>query len=289
MLTRFVQKTGWPLLVCGVLALTGCATANPFPVTGGEQENAVIDAHAGLSFLVNNGNSVYVRSVNGVKVGENFSSVMLPPEKYTLDVVCESASMGLYGEAKLTIAALAGHHYELDFDSGPGGKQCQPYVYDSTGGHGPYSETAHLPLSKEETAKWDRLRSSPRAGHAVVDWIPRSQSDDDWLQMIEVESWTTLMFPGTADAFFQQQVANARKTCADTQVTVNSESADEVTYEFEVPASCSGTQVRSQFGRFLTGTFGIYHAVLISRTPVQDPDRTKWINTLQAVTIVNAN
>lgn len=284
-----IRKAGWPLMVCGVLALTGCATANPFPVTGGEQENAVVDAHAGLSFLVNNGNSVYIRSVNGVAVGENFSSVMLPPEKYTLDVVCESPSVGQYGEGKLTISVQAGRHYELDFDSAPDGKHCQPFVYDSTGGRGAYSETAHVPLSKEETANWDRLRSNPHAGHAVVDWIPRSQSDDDWLQMLEVESWTKLMFPGTADAFFQQQAANARKACADIQVTVNSESADDVTYEFETPASCSGTQVRSQFGRFLTGQFGIYHAAFISRTPVQDPDRAKWINTLHAVTIINAN
>lgn len=274
-----------------ILALAACATATPLPVTGGQQDNALVKGTAALSFMANT-SAADIEAVDGIALKSSESSALVPPGHHSFSVQCTTPALfGAmnFGKATLAFDAEAGHIYQFDSD-GPQGdsKDCAPYVYDATGGRGAYSESVNLPLSKEDAANWHRVQGGARGGHTVVDSVPRDQSGKDWQQMVEIESWTKLMFPGTADSFFQQQVANARKTCPDVRVSVSSENANDVIYGFDIPASCAGTDVRSQLGRFQTGQLGIYHATLISRVPLSDADKAKWMKLLETSTVISA-
>jgi hypothetical protein len=291
---RFASFYGLKLALASTIFLTlaACATATPFQVSGGEKDNAVVSGTSGLSFLKPNGDTASIQSVNGKPLGASESSVMLPPGHYTFSVRCFLGGNLLraasFGNQDISIDVEAGHQYQFDVDPPDGdSKECASYVYDSTDGRQAYSETAHIPLDKGEAGKWKSADGGAHAGHTVADVIPKGQNEKNWQQMFEIESWTKLMFPGTADAFFQQQVANAKKICADTAVNVILETPDDISYEFEIGAGCSGTQIRSQFGRFLTGKLGIYHAVFISHISVPEADKTKWLKSLHDTTVID--
>jgi hypothetical protein len=285
--SRFIIPIGFAIL------LGACATATPFKVSGGQQNNALIKGTAALSFLLPQKNTADIEAVNGKAIGASEASVILPPGSYTFTVHCQASGFfgsTYFGKRDLTFAVEAAHEYQFESDPPLGdSKECDPYVYDSTGARSAYSETIDIPLSVSEKNQWHSLSAGAHAGHTVVDLIPKGQSGNNWQQMIEIESWTKLMFPGTAHDFFQQQAANARKNCPNTRVNVLSESATDVTYEFETGSDCTGTDVRSQFGRFLTGKYGTYHAVFISRIQIPDTDKTKWLAALHSTSIVEKN
>lgn len=271
----------------GMLALAGCMTENSYG--GAQPDTALIRGSSPLSFLAPKGNSASIQAVNGTAVSASQAAVRLPPGHYTFSVSCMAQGLlgaNYWGKQNITFDAEAGHVYQLDAD-GPesGSDQCAPFVYDATGGRDAYDETAHIHMDGGDAKNWHSLDAGAHAGHTIADVVPRGQSSKDWQQMIEIESWLKPMYAGTADSFFQQQKTNALNSCPGTQVTVVTPTPDDVTYELQAPAGCA---VRSQVGRFLTGKYGIYHAVYISRAPLDDAATSQWLKTMQTTTVISA-
>lgn len=275
------------LLGLGTSVLAGCTTANSYG--GAQADNALIRGSSALSFLAPAGNSASIQAVNGTPLKASESAVRLPPGHYTFSVSCMASGLlgATYtGRQDIAFDAEAGRVYQFDADPPESGSsECAPYVYDATGGRDAYDETADIHLAGDDAKNWHSSSAGAHAGHTLSDVVPRGQSHDHWQQMIEIESWIKPMYAGTADSFFQKQKANALNNCPGTQVTVVTSTPDDVAYELQAPANCA---VRSQVGRFLTGKFGIYHTVFISRTPLDDVSMSQWLKTMQATTIISA-
>jgi len=286
-MTRGYRGLRLALLGLGTLALAGCTTENSYG--GAQPDNALIRGSSPLSFLAPKGNSASLQAVNGTEVKASQSAIRLPAGHYSFTVSCMASGLlgATYtGRKDLAFDVEAGHVYQLDAD-GPEGDsdQCAPFVYDATAGREAYDETADVHMDADAGKNWHSSGAHAHAGHAIADAVPRSESRDHWQQMIEIETWLKPMYAGTADSFFQQQKTNALASCPGTQVTVVSSTPDDVTYELQAPAGCA---VRSQVGRFLTGKFGIYQAVYISRAPLDDAATSQWLKTIQATTIISA-
>lgn len=274
------------LLGLGMLALAGCMTENAFG--GAQPDTALIRGSSPLSFLGPEGNSADIDAVNGTAAPSR-AAVRLPPGHYTFSVSCMAKGVlgATYpGRQDISFDVEAGHVYQLDAD-GPasGSDQCAPFVYDATGERGAYDETADIHMDGGDAKNWHSADAGAHAGHTIADVVPRGQSGKDWQQMIEIESWLKPMYAGTADSFFQQQKTNALNSCPGTQVTVVTSTPDDVAYELQAPAGCA---VRSQVGRFLTGKYGIYHAVFISRSVLDDAASSQWLKTMQATSVISA-
>lgn len=286
-MTRGYRGLRLALLGLGSLALAGCTTENSYG--GAQPDSALIRGTSPLSFLAPTANSASIEAVNGTEVKASETAVRLPPGHYSFSVSCQAHGfMGATfpGRKDLAFDVEAGHVYQLDADAPEAGmSECAPYVYDATGGRNAYDETADIHMDADAGKNWHSVNAGAHAGHAITDAVPRGETRDHWQQMIEIETWLKPMYAGTADSFFQQQKTNALASCPGTQVTVVASTPDDVTYELQAPAGCA---VRSQVGRFLTGKYGIYQAVYISRAPLDDAATSQWLKTLQAVTIISA-
>ena len=288
-------------LIIGVtLLLVACATAQPFQLSGDQQDNAlVVGDSGGLSWLPGNHNLVFIESINGKKLGASESQVLLPPDNYTFNVNCEIdmvlfGTQTYYGAQTLTFKVEAGHTYKFIADLSKNTvsgnsffakifnnekvNSCTAFAYDATGGVGPYPETVHVVNPPNDGSQW---KGSGRAygGHSVQDWIPELQDEKTWNEMLEIEYWSKLMFPQTADELFHSRIASAMKQCPGTQLTVLSESDNDISFELE-GGSCVGSPVRSQISRFMTGQYGVYEVSYLSINPISDANKSAWLQAL---------
>lgn len=294
------------LIISVTVLLVACATAQPFQVTGGQRDNALVEGDSGaLSWLPGNHNLVSIEAVNGKKMGASESQVLLPPSKYTFNLHCEiDATMfgaQFYpGDQNLTFNVEAGHVYkfiaELAHQTRSGDSfstkmyndekfnSCIAFAYDATGGAGPYPETVHVVNPSNAGSQW---KGSGRAygGHSVQDWVPELQNESNWNEMLEIEYWSKLMYPQTADELFHSRIADAKKQCPDTQLTVLSENDNDISFELE-GGSCVGSPIRSQISRFMTGQYGVYEVSYLSVNHISDIEKAAWLQALHNATTV---
>lgn len=283
-----------------LLILTACATATPYPVTGGPQANALVKGDSVMDALIPGMTVVAIESVDGKDIKGTQSSLLLPPGHYTLTVHCVTPGtnagddpISIYRD--LVFSVVAGHEYTVDgdsVDSGPEGVEveptahiavfdsieCVPYVYDSTGGRDPYSES----VTFAPPGDWSRVDDDAQAGYAYTEKVPKGQDSKDWRIMLKTESFTRPMYSGSAEDLYQDHVTDRKSKCPNLQVTVRSEKTDDVTYEFDYPSDCRATETHAEYGRFLTGTYGVYRAAVLSRDPVQAADAAAWLAALQS-------
>lgn len=294
-------------LIIGVtVLLVACATAQPFQVTGGQPDNALVEGDSGaLSWLPGNHNLVSIEAVNGKKMGASESQVLLPPGKYTFNLHCEidAAMFGAQfypGDQNLTFNVEAGHIYkfiaELAHHTRSGDSyftkmyndekvnSCSAFAYDATGGVGPYPETVHVVYPSNTGSQW---KGSGRAyaGHSIQDWVPGLQDENNWNEMLEIEYWSKLMFPQTVDELFHSRIASAMKQCPGIQLIVLSESNNDVSFELENPG-CAVNKVHTQLSRFMTGQYGLYEVSYLSVNPVSDADKSAWLQSLHGANTV---
>lgn len=290
------------VLIIGVpLLLVACATAQPFQVSGGQQVNALVEGDSGaLGWLPGNHNLVSIEAVNGKKIGASEVQVLLPPGKYTFNLHCEiDATMfgnQFYpGDQDLTFNVEAGHIYkfiaELAHHTRSGNSyftkmynnekvnSCAAFAYDATGSAGPYPETVHVVNPPNAGSQW-KASGQAYGGHSIQDWVPELQSEKYWSEMIEIEYWSKLMYPQTADELFHSRVASAMKQCPGTQMKVLSESTNQIVFELKA-STCAANKVRVQLSRFMTGEYGVYEISYLSINPLNDADRTAWLQALQ--------
>ena len=296
------------LLILSFLALliAACATATPFTTQGGAQDNALVEGDSGaLGWLPGNHNLVSIEAVNGKKIGSSESQVLLPAGKYTFNLHCEidTTMFGAEfypGDQNLTFNVDAGHVYkfiaELAHNTRSGDSfstkmynnekfnSCTAFAYDATGGAGPYPETVHVVNPLNAGTQW---KGSGRAygGHSIQDWIPELQDEKNWNEMLEIEYWSKIMFPESADQLFHTRIDSAEKQCPGTQLTVLSETNNEIYIDLESP-SCSASPVRAQLTRFMTGQYGVYEVSYLSVNPISAADRTAWLQALHNATTV---
>ncbi|MGH8306721.1 MAG: hypothetical protein ACRER0_00455 [Gammaproteobacteria bacterium] len=287
------------ILSCLALLLAACATAVPFTTAGGPQSNALVEGDSGaFGWLPGNHNLVYIEAINGKKIGASESQVLIPPGEYTFHVQCQ-IDMVLFGTQMymgaqdLTFKVEAGHIYkfiaDLSKNTKPGNSfftkmynneklnSCSSFVYDATGGAGPYPESVHA-VPPDNSLQWT-ASGRGYGGHFIQDWLPKGQSESNWSQMLEIEYWSKLMFPQTADELFHSRITSATKQCPGTQLTVLSETYNEVYFELEVP-SCTENPVRLQLSRFMTGQYGVYEVSYLSVKPISDTDKAAWLQAL---------
>lgn len=286
------------LTVVVVSILTACATATPFSISGGSQQNAIIKGDSGFfSGIPTPGSYAFLETINGKSIGGSDSSALVPPGTYAVKVDCEihNGSIFLQGSRIITFTVEPGHTYEFAVDpshetisghsfftkmfNNEGANSCKPFAYDATGGTGPYPETVHVVNPPNAGAQWNGSGQA-YGGHSIQDWVPKLQSANHWNEMIEIEYWSRLMYPKTADALFHSRVASAVKQCPGTQLTVLTESTDQVIFEMAAP-TCAANKVRTQLSRFMTGEYGIYEISYLSINPLNDADRTAWLQALQ--------
>ncbi|MGA9855663.1 MAG: hypothetical protein WBR29_10340 [Gammaproteobacteria bacterium] len=288
------------ILLVGVTFLVACATAEPFQVNGGQQNNALIEGDSGaFSWLPVNHNLVFIEAVDGKKMGASESQVLLPPGEYTFSLKCDInlAMWGIqenYGFQNVKFKVEAGHIYKftagLANNTVPGdsysGKMdnsekfnsCKSFAYDATGGVGPYPETVHV-VPPDNDLKWVGSGNA-NGGHSIQDWLPKDQSANNWNQMIEIEYWSNLMFPGSIDQFFHLLIESAKKQCPGTQMSLISENADDVYFELE-NSNCASSKVRTQISRFMAGKYGVYEVSYLSSNPVTGSDKDAWLQALR--------
>ncbi len=298
----------------GVMALlSACATATPFPITGGPQDNAVVHGTPAIDML---GDSAFIEAVDDQPLKASENSVILPPGSHSFSVRCNasvpvspgSTEFDTYpGKQDITFTVEAGHQYQLMSDPPQDGVgHCIPYMYDSTGGRGRYSETATVVLDGKsfDGSSPHQLYGDDPQGHSrdivliegsfleayLVSSIVANKPghfDDDWQQLAEFNSWTKIMFSQSADDQFKLRVTQLGEDCPDVKVTIVSESTDDVTYEFEGDGKCADVNGHSQMGRYLTGPFAVDQVELISYDPLQDADKTKWAQALHDAKVVS--
>lgn len=294
------------LLMLSFLALliAACATATPFTTQGGAQDNALVEGDSGaLGWLPGNHNLVYIESINAKKLGSSDSKVLLPPGKYTFGLECEidlvAFGTQMYGGTQnLTFTVSPGHTYkflaDLAKNTRPGNSyftkiyndekvnSCKSFVYDATGGAGPYPETVHV--LPPDGAQW-KGDGQASGGHSIQDWVPKQQNEDHWNEMLEIEYWSKLMFPESANQLFHARIDSAEKQCPGTQLTVLSETNNEIYFELESP-SCTASPLRAQLTRFMTGQYGVYEVSYLSVNPIAAADKTAWLQALHNATTV---
>lgn len=283
---------------CVALLVAACATATPFTTQGGLQENALVEGDSGaLGWLPGNHNLVYIESINGKKVAGSDSKVLIPPGEYTFGLQCEIdiAAFGtqMYpGSQNLTFKVEAGHTYKFMADlakkTRPGNSyftkiynnekvnSCSAFAYDATGGAGPYPETVHVVPTGG--MQWT-VNGQASGGHYIQDWVPKLQSEDHWNEMLEIEYWSKLMFPESADRLFHKRIDSAENQCPGTHLTVLSETNDDVYFILQNP-SCAASPIREQLARFMTGHYGVYEVSYLSINPITDADKTAWLQAL---------
>lgn len=288
------------------LLLAACATAQPFQVSGGQQGNALVEGDSGaLSWLPGNHNLVSIETVNGKKVGASESQVLLPPGKYTFNLHCEidTTMFGTQfypGDQNLALDVEAGHIYkfiaELAHHTRSGDSfstkmynneqfnSCTAFAYDATGGVGPYPETVHVVNPSNAGSQW-KGNGKAYGGHSIQDWVPELQDGNNWNEMLEIEYWSKLMFPQTADELFHSRIASAMKQCPGTKLTVISENDNDISFELENPG-CTANKVHTQLSRFMTGQYGVYEVGYLSVNPITATDKTAWLQALNNATTV---
>lgn len=281
--------------ICIVFTLAACATATPFATNGGTQQNALIEGDAGvMASIPTPGSYAFLEAINGKQVNGSDSKALVPSGKYTFNVDCEfhNGSELIQGNQNITFAAEAGHIYKFSVNPseqsvsghsfltkifGNEIDTCKPFAYDATAGSGPYPETVHI-VPPYEPSNW---KGSGKAygGHSVQDWILEGEDKDNWSQMVEIEYWSKLMFPESADQLLHARIATAEKQCPGTQLTVMSETNNDVYFELD-DANCAASKIRAQLSRFMVSQYGVYEVSYLSTQTITDADRTAWLKTL---------
>ena len=285
------------ILSCLALLIAACATATPFAITGGPEQNAIIQGDSGFfEGMPTPDGYAFLEAINGKSVGGSDSSALVPPGKYTVKIDCEihNGSVLLQGSQDITFTVEAGHTYKFDVDpshetisghsffakmfNNEGANSCGPFAYDATDGASPYPETVHVVNPPNTGSHW---KGSGKAygGHSIQDWVPELQDEDNWNEMLEIEYWSKLMFPQTADDFFHSRIASAMKQCPGIQITVLSESDNDVSFQLENPG-CALNKVHTQLSRFMTGKYGVYEVSYLSVNPVSDANKSAWLQAL---------
>ncbi|HKT31510.1 MAG TPA: hypothetical protein VJS89_03315 [Gammaproteobacteria bacterium] len=283
-------------LSCLALLIAACATATPFAISGGAQQNATIEGDSGFfEGMPTPGGYAFLEAINGKNISSSASSAMVPPGTYKVSVECEihAGSQFIQGSQTITFTVEAGHIYKFAVDPaeqkvsghsvmtkifGDEVEVCKPFVYDATGGAGPYPETAHVTNPPGAGSDWNGSGKA-YGGHFIQDWVPKLQSEDHWNEMLEIEYWSKLMFPETADQLFHARIDSAEKQCPGIHLTVLSETSDDVYFILE-NSSCAASPVREQLARFMTGHYGVYEVSYLSINPITDADKTAWLQAL---------
>lgn len=290
------------LLILSWLALliAACATATPFTTVGGQQDNALVEGDSGFfSAVPTPGSYAFLEAINGKKIAGSASKALIPPGTYTFKVACQIDFGPLVlGGGDVTFAAKVGRVYKFAADpttqevTGHGfltkifGSQvntCKPFAYDATDGKGPYPESVHL-VPAYAPSNWVG-HGKAYAGHSIADWLPKGQSESDWTQMVEIEYWSSVMFPETVDQLFQARIDSADKQCPGIQLTVLSKTYEDIYFELE-DASCTGNPVRFQLSRFMTGQYGVYEVSYLSTGTITDSEKAAWLQALHNTTTV---
>lgn len=303
-------------VVAAMLVLMGCNTARPFVVSADPNDTVEVKASAALR-----DGSPYMKSVDGVVVKPDYSTVILPPGMHTFVVHCRVSGGGFGGLASVlgrlalgtdrtfTFDLQAGHEYRFDNDTPPHLEDgCISYLYDGSDGRDAYSEAARIPGTEKKAGKWHDFASLQFAGHEVVEKLPLDQYEaqqrhigtlfpetayqrQGWTQMLETESWEKLTFPKTADAdaAYQNLVAGLQTACPQAVATALAESTDDVTFEIDLPAGCDGAGVRARIGRIMTAKYEILSAVLVSRLPLTLADKDRWLGLLKTAYVDEDN
>lgn len=238
-----------------------------------------------LGFLPVNTADAFLERINGKNIGASESKALLPPGIYTFSVDCQiNAGPFMYmGSQKLTFPVAAGHIYKFSVEPGEKNGTCSTFAYDATGGIGPYPETVHF-IPPYDRSDW-KASGKAYAGHSIQDWFLNGEDDSHWDQMIEIEYWSRLMYPETADQRYHERVSNAEKQCPGTQLTQMSESTNDIIFELQ-NTRCVASKVRAQLSRFMTGKYGIYEVSYLSSNPVTQEEIAAWLKVLQNANFV---
>ncbi len=293
------------MIAATILVLAACATAQPFQVSGGPQNNALVEGDSGaMSWLPGGHNLVFIESINGKKIGASESQVLLPPGKYTFGLQCEIdfivfGTQTFMGNQNLAFNVEAGHTYkfmaELAKQTVQGNSifaktyndekanSCIAFVYDATGSKGPYPETVHV-VPPHDPSGW-KGSGKAYAGHSIQDWLLNGEDENHWNQMIEIEFWSNLMYPESADQLYHARIADAEKQCPGTQSTRISESTNDFIFELQ-NSGCAASAARFQLSRFMTGKYGVYEVSYLSSNPVTEGEIAAWLKVLQNANIV---
>lgn len=274
------------LMACTAILLCACATATPFRLTGGQKDNALIEGDSGmLNTMPVPGSFAFLEKINGKDLNASQSDALIPPGKYTIGVDCQihAGTLFLQDHQDITFSVLAGHVYKFQTNIEDRNSGCNTFPYDATGGAGPYPETVHI----DPPANDNQWKGSGKAygGHSIQDWVPNGQNQDHWTRMIEIEYWSNLVFPQSADEFFESQVIKATQTCPDLKTSITSEKKDDVIYRFD-NNDCKSSDIRAQIGRFMTGKYGVYEVTYMSKLPIADTSWKDWLQSLENAHLV---
>lgn len=300
--------------------LAACATATPYPLPNGPADAGLVQGTSLTDFLAHVAeNTTSIEEVDDKPLKATENSVILPPGHHSFKVRCtatdqvpSSTSPGqtdtesYSGTWNLAFDVEAGHQYQFASDPPASGfGDCVAYVYDSTSGRGPNSEIATVTLDGKQYSPimFLKLDSETIQGYTravvLVDgsylgtlWdslFVRGKegyfSGGGWQQLADFTSWTKLTFTEDADGQFQVLLEDIKQECPGIQVTVISESPDDVTYEFEEASKCVYRSGLSQMGRFLTGPLAVHHVELSSAATLQAADKARWIQALKTIAV----
>lgn len=221
------------------------------------------------------------------------------------DLAFGEAPQEYYVDTDFPIDMPAQHEYRSDEDAPESkGQPCRPYIYDSTNDRDADAEIVQVEPLAGSYGSWHKFAALENGGHYIHDSLPSEQyrqqvghigtlSPDvafqrsGWLQMFETESWITATFAGKAADFYQKLADGEKQSCPSAQITVLSHSDSDVLYDLESGADCP--HPRSIIGRFFTGPYDVHEVVIYSRVPLQDAEKTAWIDVLKSATTKEDN